>query len=465
MMLRSYVTLRGMALMSLVLLGFQGLLAGVFYIERISFLDAAFVLVKIINEGQPIIMVGRYGAVLTQMWPWLGVKMGFSVDSLMLIYSMSFPFLYMSIGVLLFRLKQYSWIILIGLYFVLFNTHSYFWTNNEIHQAFVLFCLGVGTVDYWIDKNVSYLKLKVLLASLIVGLSILTHPLMLIVVAYYILYNWMARRNLMNITPYSILYLVIIIISIFKYFLSRSNWYDGQKISSLQNISLDEIFQGFATPEFSRFFVELPFIYPMALAMMVLWVSVAIKRRLGLLLALSLLFLVAHITMVSLVVDKFTRFYIESQWMLMTVFMGLPLVSCFNQMTNFYKNITGIVLSLSMVIWLITFSFTSKDYSERVVWLEDRIEWMHNKSINKMVIPALKEDDRALLQMTWGLPAESLLLSTRHGKSVSFILQENVSGLLETENFHDCFEEVSIEKLNLGYFKFNEGEKYFIYRK
>lgn len=67
------------------------LLAGYFFRERVALLDAAYQLFMLIYKGDFAIQSGRFGAVVTQVFPLISVKLGLSLKMVMLSYSLSFP--------------------------------------------------------------------------------------------------------------------------------------------------------------------------------------------------------------------------------------------------------------------------------------------------------------------------------------------------------------------------------------
>jgi hypothetical protein len=457
---RAFVNLKILALIFSGLILIQGVWAGLFYVERMAFLDAAFVLTQIIHEGKPVIMVGRYGSVLTQFWPWIGVKAGLSLNALMLLYSLSFPILFMTVAWILYMLRQYVYVIVLGLYFVMFYTDSFFWTNNEIHQAVALFCLGTGLYEYHVSLKRSPRVLFFWMSMFIVGLAILTHPLMIIVSLYFILYHFVARREGLKKNSYLSLYIFVLFSVLVKYMLSQANWYDGQKLQVLSHLRMNDVISHMSGGEFFRFFAEWPHYYPISMAFVIIWIIVAVHQRLWLLLISSILFFTGHVWLVSLVVDQFNRFYIESQWMLLSLFVGWPYMYHLDKTPSILKHITGFISVVAVLYWSYTLWDVSETYTERKEWIENKISWMTERDMGKMIIDTLHPDEKKLLKMTWGLPSESLLLSSRLGSSVTFIFRENMVDTVNISDFHDCFKVIPAEEMNKTYFDLKPDEKY-----
>ncbi len=452
-------SLETIALFSLVFLLSQLILAGLYYVERISFLDAAFVLTKIINEGQPTLMVGRYGAILTQIWPWIGTKMGLSISHLMLMYSISFPVLYLAIAGYLYRIEQYSWVIVLFFYMLLFNTESYFWTNNEIHQAIALFCLGIGMFDFYRD-SASTKKFRTFVASLFIGLSILTHPLMLIVIAFYIIIDFLHNQKRIQSKETIFLYSLIFFFGVIKFVLSQANWYDGQKIDSIKNANFSSLMYISKDTEFILFFKELPIIYPMACVGIIFCLAGVFSKILRTFSFVSIAFILIYVGLVGLVVDVYTRFYIESQYMLISFFIILPLVLNFEKFCSSTRKIFGIYCIVSILCWWIQFSHFSKSFSQRVEWFYSKIEILQSNDAQKAILSGLTDKEKIVLKMSWGIPSESLLLSSLKGKSRTLILDEHMKSSPNDDIYHDCFEIRPHSYLNPQYFLIEKDIQY-----
>ena len=455
-----YLTLKNLAIFFLALLFSQLVLASVYYVERIAFLDASFVLSKIINESKPTIMVGRYGSILTQAWPWVGLKLGLSMDILMWLYSISFPTLYLISGLILYKTKQFQWVVILGFYFILFNTESYFWTNNEIHQAIALFCLGIGLFNYIQDGDRPYKNIKLTIISLLLGLAIHTHPLMLIVVSYYIAFYVLRYKNRLFNIHTTILLGSIFLFGLLKYLSSKSNWYDGNKFDTLKNIDIASWLAILKDEEFKRFFLELPITYPAALCCVICLFYLLFSKRLRLYGLMSILFLVIHVSLVALVVDIYNRFYIESQYMLLSIVMTLPIVANFDNFSLSQKKLFFLYSIAAVFWWWVQFGYVSQIFVNRVQWIEQKVSIMKKNSQNKSIIRTLKESDKELLRFTWGLPTESLLISSRKGESFTLIFEEHIQPSNLTMVYYDCFETKPSEYLNKKYFDIPTDARY-----
>jgi hypothetical protein len=449
-----------LAKVMLALLSVQWIMAGWFYLDRMSFLDAPFMLLEIMVSGQPAIQVGRYGSVLTQFWPWLGYQMGWSLDSLMLIYSLAFPTLFLLVGVVLYRIGQYAWVILLGGYFLLIYTDAFFWTNNEIHQAVALFCLTGGFFYAYLERD----KMPVWVAALLVlgmGLAIFTHPLMLVLAVFGLVLLgfspvWKHHRKA-AITAM----LVITGWSVMKYYASKANWYDGGKITRLTETKTGDWMTFYERPFWSLFLPQIGSYYPhLILFMLALILALFIPktRWVGL---IGLLFTIGYLILQSAVLDRFDRFYAESQLMLLSFFLLAPWVIVPFSRSG-WRWIPAALIYVSVIWWVVQIVPSTQRFEARLDWHESNIEAFRLEGRSKVVLAPLTEAEKKLLQMPWGLPAESLLLSSRDGGlSLTYIAPDFFNKVTPPTHFHNCFDTLAIQKLPAHYFQLDTINDYF----
>ena len=82
--------------------------AVIYFRERMLFADASAILFKIINSGQIEIVEHRYGSFITQLFPYLAVKLHLSLEIIVLLYSISFNLFYLGVAVLLVYKSQFE---------------------------------------------------------------------------------------------------------------------------------------------------------------------------------------------------------------------------------------------------------------------------------------------------------------------------------------------------------------------
>lgn len=124
------------------------ILSIVFYKERTCFLDLSYLLFCILKDGDFVIQNYRLGAFFTQLFPLIGSKLGLSLKTITITYSMSFiilpllTFLLIHIG-----LKNSKISIAYILFLMLMTTHTFYWTQSELPQAISFLFILIGLLD------------------------------------------------------------------------------------------------------------------------------------------------------------------------------------------------------------------------------------------------------------------------------------------------------------------------------
>ena len=146
-------------------------LAVLLYRERVFYSDTAYYFFQLVNTGNPHIEHGRYGAVLSQLLPWLALKTGASLNLAAVLYSISIPLLTgLWAGFVLYRKKDRAlpYTAAVLLLQLLSVRHVWFWPVGEVLQSLLL--MGIGLFYLSDAKRFSWA------AGLAFGLALLSHP-------------------------------------------------------------------------------------------------------------------------------------------------------------------------------------------------------------------------------------------------------------------------------------------------
>lgn len=158
-----------------------------FYMERISMLDSAFQLFSIVRTENLAIQVNRYLAFFTQIFPLIGVKLNFSLETITKIYSVSFPIVYGICFVFIaFVLKDKKNSILFLVYHFLIVGHSFFWPQCELVQGISWFIVYVSFLEWQLMNQKKFYLYHLLNLGFIVSL-VFMHPLILLIFSFYFL--------------------------------------------------------------------------------------------------------------------------------------------------------------------------------------------------------------------------------------------------------------------------------------
>ncbi|MBA3828159.1 MAG: hypothetical protein H0X33_04415 [Taibaiella sp.] len=458
-------SLVAMGAMCVLLLG-----AIVFYKERILFLDDAFIPFRIINLHLLQVQEHRYGSFITQCIPLLGSYMHWPLSVLLLAYSISFNAFYLAVVLLLiYKFRQYGMAILMALYYTLFVSDSFFWTNNEVHQGiawmFLFFAVTAGMA-----RSQRPLVIQIIGFIVLCVLSVFTHPLIMI----SMLYLWIFFMSDSATRPYNfprlILFSIILMgIITAKFYISHSAGYDSDKLRKITLTSFSDVLHVFSG-HISRTFLHycrinywwMPVIFITGLAAMLH------QRRYIAFIATTFfaiaLFIFICLTYSSASYDRHDLFYMEGEWMSLTIIIAAPFVFYF--LPSIRSSYAAIFLSLIFITRFVYIIQASPVFTQRLETLTQAIDKMNALGLTKAVV--IKDDrltDKVL--MDWGLPVETMMLSAINHKRPNCTLVQigttdtvtrlphNNTGMIE------CFGPLKI-RLNTVYFHFDSSTSYHI---
>jgi hypothetical protein len=441
-----------------------------YYQERMLFSDASWVIYNIINQKQLFIQEHRYGSFITQLFPLVGVELQLPLKTILILYSLSFNLFPLVVGLILYRQKQYEWVILLALYLCICVSESYYWTNNEVHQGIVWLCAAMGLMTRQIKLH-SHSVGNYILFGLVAFLAIFAHPILIIISIYtfvMIAFSFRKQVRLSFLTPYAILLAVLIL---GKYYLSQHGWYDQTKLESIHNISsFQSIIQTLHSATAQNFFQNClsRYIQFTVLFLSGLFIMLAQKRYLQLL--WTILFMAAYFLCISIVYptcDNF--FYIESEWMPISV-MGVWALS-FWGLTQLNSRIASLLLVVVFGIQIIHINNNAAKFTKRITCLKSIINQPKIQQAQKILIGPLSENDslRKTLLMDWGLPIETLIYSSietpQHMVSVRIVDSNELKQLttpLLPKMFINPFYTEKYNKHNAQYFKLDSNTQYVV---
>ncbi len=432
---------------------------------RMLYMDASFMLINFVNAGYPMIQEHRYGSIITQMWPWLGAEMGISLTGLMHMYNASFNLFYLTVGALLvFKWKEYGLAILLALYFTLMAGSTFYWTNNEIHQAMGWTFIWWGLYRYQLRVNRS-IGLRYTTFGLSGIMAAMTHPLivpiMIFIWLFEILSDIKAQGKYREIIIFSLLLSLGIGLRVFFSF--YAGWYDQDKISTVQSGLLTSPLALFKKPLASALISKyLGSLIGATMFFLTSFFLLVHKRKyillaayLGIILAYHLLFLAAF--------DNWVDFYSVSELIPLTIIYALPTIYYAPQLVD--KRIISTALLAIFALCILIIYQAAEPYKLRLEKTTTYLEQMRSSDMTKALI--VEDETHAdTYIMTWALPSESLLtsLTSEDGIARTFkiIPAADTTAFLQTpaNHFLDCFKEVPIDEMNLKYFPLDSTDNY-----
>lgn len=433
-----------------------------FYQERTCFLDISYHLFYILKDNSFAIQNNRFGAFFTQLFPLIGSKLGLSLKIIAILYSTSFVLLPMFTFFLIhIGLKNSKISLSYLLFIILMTTHTFYWIQSELPQAFAFLFMLIALLDNHVIKNSQAINPTFwLLISVLTFTVCFTHPLIIFPFTFFILYyllTYKSQRKL--IIPVGLLY--------FSFYLIKALFfktpYDNQAMGRINNFIT--LFPNYLSLESNKillkyFINDYYILLVVLLFLLIVYVNGHYIRKL----ALLLIFFLGYCLIVNVSYPTGAdQFYIENQYMILSFFIAIPLVL---DVLPKIKYRLGQILLICLIcaIGLIRIVDASQIYQDRLTWNRNLI--LNSKDFpNKKLIIAPNTIPIDTLLMTWGTSYEIWLLSTiEQGFSRSIIIEEREGefdwALPNSNSFITKWGYFYYTDLNKKYFIFNDTSDY-----
>jgi len=437
-----------------------------FYKERILFADSAFQFFKIVNFEKINVEAYRYGAILPELPVLLVMKLGFSLKLLIVTYSVAFIGLYYLVFLLCIKLfKNTPAALSIILILIVCISESFFFPVTETHQSLVFSVLLFAILQY---PAFRYSFVQLLLASGVVIVSFLAHPVAIYPLTFIIGYSAIDKKQLRSIMPYALLILVIGL-ALAKVMFTDENSYEGKFFSEL-----------FKSPSI---IFDLPFAYSTKFLIkrisgLYLWVAI-----LELILILHLIFKKEYLKLTwqlgisgfFLVVTLLTYnkgdsdMLMERAFMPLALLVSIPLLKEMLDNNNQYRMLKLTFLSLIIVVSFSRINTQGKVFRERTRFNQELMA-KTAKLPNRKFIVASSELQKHHYTY-WSHSFETLILSsiTANIPTQTIYPANEISQLTKyTENANNVFLgadfwlEWNIDNLNPKYFNLSKELSYAI---
>ena len=205
------------------------LLAGLFYVERVLFADSSFQLFKMICFHEFNIEANRYSMVVAQLIQFIPIKLGFSLNSIVLTYSLAFIIIfYISYLICIYVLKNDIAGIIILLIIIGIRC-TFFHAISEIWQAMTFTTIFFAWLQFYNLDSISNFKKLLFFYFVCVFLIVLSnfmHPASALPILFIITFNIIHSKNYFNY-KYYIPAAFVFLFAIIKYFTIPSDSYEG----------------------------------------------------------------------------------------------------------------------------------------------------------------------------------------------------------------------------------------------
>lgn len=442
----------------------------IFYKERILFADSAFKTFEMLRKHTFSISEYRIGSFMSQLFPFLAEKVHLPIKLILIGYSASFNFFYLVVAALLiYRYKQYALSIIMCLYYFLFVSDSYFWANDEIHQAvgWMFLCFGV-TMSRGEKRNNEVLTF--LQFSFLAGIAVFTHFLVVVPMLFLLLYLIIEKIYWPFTSRSSILIIVLIsAIIAFCYVvtMSRSGSYDSEHLAVLSSFSMKHLIYSFSTPVIGVFIKECVVNYWLSVIIFLVSVINLImgsKYKSATFFVLSCMgyFMLMGIAYGNL--GYILKFHIETEWACLAIIISTPFV--FNILPKLKPKYGVSILLLIFLVRICYIGYAAPKYKNRTIFRDEVLKQMKKKGIAKLAL--IYEDNiREEYIQDWAIGEESILSSTLHGdKPIRAITFADTSDLILMKALANpqvtklSFEISSPRYLNNSYFLFDSVSSY-----
>jgi len=392
---------------------FLVLLAGAlfFYRERII-VDAAYVFFHLVRSGDLQIQANRYGSFVSQEFPLIAAKMHLSFRAVLMAYSASFNVFYLLTAFLLYRMRQYLLLIIMGLFYCLYVSDAYFWPSNEMQQGICWMFLMFAVMLYTLPRRVtlSGRLLYYIVFTVLAYLAIYTHMTVIIPMVYLLGLYIIKRKNFSLSSRSAIIHTAILAgIIIFKMLSSARQAYDSINIKKILSVNLHDVLGTFSSGLANNIWQGWLHNYWLLPLMFLAGVYVLIRKKEFLLLAWTVLCNLGFFIVVCIVfASGGDTFYLESEFMPWAI-LGCSIFVYYLLPELKPRNAT-VLLSLIFLVRIIYICHSSVFFCERRATVQHIVSYMKEQQLKKIIIPENPELNKKLL-LPWALGMESLYLS------------------------------------------------------
>ncbi len=444
------------------------LMAGsvLFYKERMLYIDAPHVLFRLINDGHFWIEEHRYGSFISQVLPLIGAKLHFPLRVLMLLYSVSFYVFYLSVAlILIYGYRNYVLAILLGLYFILFVSESYYWPNNEVHQGIAWLLLIFGA-NFSIAAKKRPLIYTTLLFTASFFLAVWTHPLVMLA-GVYLWFFFMADKATWPFTKIqSVLFSVILLILAYiKFHQGMHHGYDSSKIEALTQFQFRKIKTIFDSPALHfllrntlKGFLLIPMIFLAGIIGL-------LKEKKYLQLIWTIGFVCGYVILTCITFwDVTSCSYLECEYMPLVIIGCAPFV-CYVLPKMNVRLAVGLFACM-YILYLINIYNAAPPFKNRLAILERINEKMKEKNFTKIIIQEPEPYADSALINNWAAPVESIFISKLNGevpqRTFIFFNTDEIKNYstLAKDTLLGSFEKRSVSHIDSCYFQMDTTTKY-----
>lgn len=394
-------------------------LAILFYKERTILSDLAYNLFQIVLNGSLTIQHFRYGDTLTQFLPLLGVKAGWSLDTVLMLYSSGFVLLYFVCYVIAGAvLKQYQFALTILMVHILFASETFYYILSPLIEGITLLLLAFAGAAKMDKQHTKFSEFIIVVAFVLLAFF---HPLLIFPVVFCIVFflRWQRPNGISSKTLW-LSGITFFTALVFKTLFIRAP-YEQHALGGLKNfITLfPDYFSLYSHGQFLLHCLTQYYWIPVVfVAISIHYYTVKEWQKLG----FFLISFMGYLFLVDISYPNKTTpaFYIENLYMPLSVFLAVPFI--FDVLPILLSRKIAIpVMGAILLTGCARLYTTHQRFTNRLDWERSFLK-QHG---NRKMIYAANRVPADTLQMIWGTPYEFWLLSTiEQGNTASIIIDD-----------------------------------------
>jgi len=443
-----------------------GVMSIVFYKERVAFMDGAFQLVDLINTEDFSIHHYRLTNPLTQIFAYLGVKLGLPLKYIMIGYSVNFILFHFIIYHLIIRWCKNDFLGLVQVgFFSIFVTQSFYFLPPEFYQGMSILLLWTAIL---LQPSFKETKWRTPLLCLLLIPIIFDHALLSIFTAFIWAFLWLHDKKIRNSQFYGLLVFMVAVYMVHDLYFT--SWYDVARKGHFWR-HWHEYFPHFedipVNKTFFRRCLDTYYLFPILLISIIAGYIKAYFSKVShikspiLKLVLSIGFIFFYI-LINHINDPKTQylFYSQVNYIGLTIPLMIPI--CFDFLPRLSrKKYIIYTIGIILLIRFGTIIQTSEIFKLRHNWMLSVIEF--NDSQKNYIDRG--DSPKDMLIQVWTAPEETLLLTSIQGpdNSASLLIKRSdykyLSELDSANMFMRTHSAQPYKEMNFEYF--NLGDEYY----
>jgi len=376
------------------------------YKERVIVSDMSFLMTYLLIEQKPYFFFVRIVAVLPQFFALVAIWCHCSLQTAMIILSMSTQLLYLIIYLVAFKFsKKRILFFLVPLNLVLLVNEVFFWPVSEVQQGLIWLCLYAVFLFEKKWEQHSLLKWLGINIAIIIWVQFL-HILLFFPILFLIIYYYDSESALFSRKSFYHLSVCLIVFAI-RYKIGTLNWYEKEKMHLGEAIR-HNLPHFFSLASVQAFLHRLPACYSLYLLLLagtLIWLLMH-KRYMGTL--VMMVFSLGYWILVMISSAEDTRFYSENMLLPLGFMVSLAIVADIIPTLN--MNYTPLLFLLIIVIRLGGIYQSHYDYTVHDSVYTPYLDYLKDKSLNGVIVDNKLIDQKKAI-VTWSSSYETLLIT------------------------------------------------------